>query len=173
MAHRPYRSPLPESRESSGSRAGLELLYRNHFDWLRQALRFRLRGASIEIDDIVQDTYVRVSRYPDRMAHDKPRALLLRIALNLARDQFRKQSHLPANDGVAPQDLGSEGDQEYLLALKQTILDLPPEIRRVFLLSRFTAMSNAQIAMHLGVSVKTVEYRMHKAMILCAQRLDR
>ncbi|OHC93184.1 MAG: hypothetical protein A2792_10245 [Sphingomonadales bacterium RIFCSPHIGHO2_01_FULL_65_20] len=136
-------------------------------------MRYRLRGANIEIEDVVQDTYVRITRYDSSKAQHKPKALLLRIALNLARDQFRRQSRQAANDVCALENVSEEGDQEYLLALKEAILGLPPDLQKVFLLARFTPLSNAQIAKQLGVSVKTVEYRMHQAMMLCSQRVER
>jgi RNA polymerase sigma-70 factor (ECF subfamily) len=163
----------PEAHQASAAQSGLELLYRNHCEWLRRALRYRLRGANIEIEDVVQDTYVRITRYDSSKAQHKPKALLLRIALNLARDQFRRQSRQAANDVCALENVSEEGDQEYLLALKEAILGLPPDLQKVFLLARFTPLSNAQIAKQLGVSVKTVEYRMHQAMMLCSQRVER
>ncbi|GAA0644832.1 hypothetical protein GCM10009424_20740 [Sphingomonas ursincola] len=173
MPDRPSCSMPPEAHQASAAQSGLELLYRNHCEWLRRALRYRLRGANIEIEDVVQDTYVRITRYDSSKAQHKPKALLLRIALNLARDQFRRQSRQAANDVCALENVSEEGDQEYLLALKEAILGLPPDLQKVFLLARFTPLSNAQIAKQLGVSVKTVEYRMHQAMMLCSQRVER
>lgn len=173
MPDRPSCSMPPEGSQAPAAQSVMELLYRHHGDWLRRTLRHRLRGASIEIDDVVHDTYLRITRYGEGSVQHKPRALLLRIALNLARDQFRRQSRQAANDVGLLEEAGEDGDQEYLLALKDAILGLPTDLRRVFLLSRFTPMSNAQIAKQLGVSVKTVEYRMHKAMMLCSQRVGR
>ena len=173
MPDRPSCSMPPEAHQASAAQSGLELLYRNHCEWLRRALRYRLRGANIEIEDVVQDTYVRITRYDSSKAQHKPKALLLRIALNLARDQFRRESRQAANDVCALENVSEEGDQEYLLALKEAILGLPPDLQKVFLLARFTPLSNAQIAKQLGVSVKTVEYRMHQAMMLCSQRVER
>lgn len=173
MPDRPSYSMPPEAHQASAAQSDLELLYRNHCEWLRRALRYRLRGANIEIEDVVQDTYVRITRYDSSTAQHKPKALLLRIALNLARDQFRRQSRQAANDVCALENISEEGDQEYLLALKEAILGLPPDLQKVFLLARFTPLSNAQIAKQLGVSVKTVEYRMHQAMMLCSQRVER
>lgn len=173
MADQPMH---PQSRDTpaiAASNPGLECLYRSHLAWLKRALRYRLGGGAIEIDDVIQDTYIRVARYTDVDTHHRPKALLLRIALNLARDQFRQKARMPANDVDRTDDISVEGDQEYLLALKQTILSLPPDLRSVFLLSRYTAMTNAQIANHLGVSVKTVEYRMRKALLLCSEQLER
>lgn len=173
MADQPMH---PQSRDTpaiAASNPGLECLYRSHLAWLKRALRYRLGGGAIEIDDVIQDTYIRVARYTDADTHHRPKALLLRIALNLARDQFRQKARMPANDVDRTDDISVEGDQEYLLALKQTILSLPPDLRSVFLLSRYTAMTNAQIAKHLGVSVKTVEYRMRKALLHCSEQLER
>ncbi|MDM7955793.1 RNA polymerase sigma factor [Blastomonas sp.] len=168
-----HLSPIPR-RGLSGrgrQRRAIETLYRTHVDWLRRALGYRLGNHGIDVDDIVHDAYIRIARYSDEDSIHHPKALLLRIALNLARDQMRRDSKLPANDLDPFEEIASEGDQEYLLALKGIILSLPPDLRNVFLLSRFTAMTNVQIAEHLGVSVKTVEYRMRKALLHCAERL--
>ncbi len=173
MADQPMHPQSQNAQEIAGSGPGLESLYRNHFAWLRRALRYRLGSAAIEIDDVIQDTYLRVARYSDEDAGLRPKALLLRIALNLAKDQFRRNARMPANDFDRVDEIAIEGDQEYLLALKQTILNLPPDLRSIFLLSRYTAMTNAQIAKQLGVSIKTVEYRMRKAILLCSEQLER
>ncbi len=111
MPDRPSCSMPPEAHQASAAQSGLELLYRNHCEWLRRALRYRLRGANIEIEDVVQDTYVRITRYDSSKAQHKPKALLLRIALNLARDQFRRQSRQAANDVCALENVSEEGDQ--------------------------------------------------------------
>jgi RNA polymerase sigma-70 factor (ECF subfamily) len=63
--------------------------------------------------------------------------------------------------------------QEQTLALKQAILGLPPKLQEVFLLSRFGGLSYDQIAVRCGLSVKTVEARMSKALALCAALVAR
>lgn len=154
----------------------IDRLYRNHAGWLLERLQRRFAGSGLEAEDLVQDTYLRVARYSEEAAERHPRALLLRIGLNLARDQMRRNKVRPApvaaNDPDPSWDIAVGADQEYLLALKQAILSLPPDLRTVFLLSRFTPMTNADIAKRLGISVKTVEWRMSKALAHCAQRLS-
>ena len=55
--------------------------------------------------------------------------------------------------------------------LKQIILALPEAERQVLLMSRFEGMPHAAIARALGISVKTVEWRMSRALARCAAHL--
>lgn len=171
MADHPFSAPGRAKSSPVREPGSLESLYRLHVAWLRRALGHRLGGHPVDVEDIVHDAYIRVARYSEEDAGRHPKALLLRIALNLARDQIRRNARMPASDLDSARDIALDGDQEYVLALKRTIFSLPPDLRNVFLLSRFTAMTNVQIAEHLGVSVKTVEYRVHKALLHCSDRL--
>jgi RNA polymerase sigma-70 factor (ECF subfamily) len=56
--------------------------------------------------------------------------------------------------------------------LKQIVLSMPPLYRDIFVLSRFGGMSYPEIAAARGLSVKTVEWRMSKALEHCVARLD-
>jgi RNA polymerase sigma-70 factor (ECF subfamily) len=153
-----------------------EQLYRQHAGWLGKILALRFRASPLEVDDLVQETYLRAARYDDRADLAHPRALLLRIAVNIARDQLRR--HVVRGGRAVPLDqmseaeLGSEApDQDFQLELKGAVLALPPRYREVFVLSRFTGLTYEEIASHLGISVKTVEWRMSKALAICAARL--
>ncbi|WP_313808045.1 RNA polymerase sigma factor [Sphingobium sp.] len=163
---------------SGGSRQDgmVDRLYRNHAGWLLGRLQRRFAGSGLEAEDLVQDTYIRVARYSEEEAERRPRALLLRIGLNLAFDQMRRNKTRPAplaaNDPDSPWDIADWGEQEYRIGLKQAVLSLPPNLRTVFLLSRFTPMTNAEVAKRLGVSVKTVEGRLSMALLLIEQWLS-
>lgn len=169
--HDPKRNVSPLARESASS---LDRLYREYSGWLGKVLSSRFRSTAIEVDDIVQETYVRVSRYDADQAHRHPKALLLRIAVNLARDHMRRNV---VRGGLAPpkdEPADSEtlaADQHQILQLKQIVLDLPPIYRDVFVLSRFTGLTYEEIASHVGISVKAVEWRMSKALAMCMARM--
>jgi RNA polymerase sigma-70 factor (ECF subfamily) len=49
---------------------------------------------------------------------------------------------------------------------------MPPLYRDIFVLNRFGGMTYPEIARARGISVKTVEWRMSKALEHCASRLD-
>lgn len=55
--------------------------------------------------------------------------------------------------------------------IEKAIQDLPENYQETFKLSRFGELTNAQIANHLGVSVKTVEYRISQALKILRVKL--
>jgi RNA polymerase sigma-70 factor (ECF subfamily) len=160
---------LPPDRVSA-----LESLYRQYSGWLGRRLSVRFRRAAVEVDDIVQEAYLRAARYAPEEAGRHPKALLMRIAVNLARDHMRRNVVRGGlsldDDGMPP--VSVPGDQHEMALLKDAILSLPPLYRDVFVLSRFTGLTYEEIASHEGISVKAVEWRMSKAIAMCVDRLQ-
>lgn len=138
-------------------------------EWLSRTLRdrFKMQGA----EDIVQETYLRVAGQTDVRS---PRALLLRVAVNIARDQFRRRivrdRHAAQASRTAYASL-SHADQAEALLLKQIVLSLPAADREIFILSRFRGLTYEEISSNSGLSVKTVEWRMSRALAHCARML--
>jgi len=73
-------------------------------------------------------------------------------------DQF---DNLNAETGTAEDDLELAELQH---CIDETIAALPPKCRQVFVLSRFEDKSYKEIAEEMGISVKTVENQMGKAL---------
>lgn len=175
------RRPMPAPDMRSGPRAQrtsspVETWVERDGQWLHRLLRRSLRLPAAEVEDIVQETWLRVLRAPPaEVAH--PRAFLSRIALNLFRDGHRREklrrekAHLLAANDITAVPSQALHEQEADRLLEQIITDLPQPLRDVFVLSRFRRMTNHDIAAHLGISVKTVEWRMGKAMEQCMTRL--
>ena len=173
------REPLIDLAAEDAGPGSLESLYRRYGAWLRAALRRRFGAAvSTMTDDLVQETYLRIAPYQAAGAIRHPQALLMRVASNIARDQLRRDQVrarlLPELRSGAEQSAAVHQDTEQMitLQLKQVIVSLPPKLREVFLLSRFGGLTYEEIADHFGVSIKTVEWRMTKALALCARRLQ-
>lgn len=152
-------------------RAALDADYRTHAPWLRAMARRRIDRPD-EAEDLVQETYLRVSRYPtaERAAVGP---LLASILSNLIKDRFRARSReRAAHDTVAAlAPLGTDADQEQQLVLKRIILGMPQPLRDVFLLARFSRLTQQQIAERLGISVKTVEWRLARALAYCVAEM--
>jgi len=153
--------------------ASLDALYRQYSGWLARALTARFRATPVEVDDIVQETYLRVARYEADQAARNPKALLMRIAVNLARDHMRRNV---VRGGLAGQheheadEPSAPPDQHDRALLKQIVLELPPIYRDVFVLNRFTGLTYEEIASHVGISVKAVEWRMSRALAMILAR---
>ena len=157
------------SSEASASR--ISELYRRHSSWLVASVR--RRGAGDAAEDVVQEAFIRVARYAATVELRHPKALLLKIALNVVREAARRGAAVkhrpPAFDGTIDEAIGAE--QFELVLLKQTVMALPETYRDVFLLNRFGGMSYQEIAEACGVSIKTVEWRMSRALAMCAARM--
>ncbi len=132
--------------------------------------------------DIVQDTYIRLAMRGERHQHTNPRALVFRVAANLATDHARHErirekfdagsidDIAVASSAPAP-DAAIAARQEDVL-LKQAIAALPEKRRRVFLLRMSQELSYGQIAERLGISISAVEKHMSKAIIHCRGYVD-
>jgi RNA polymerase sigma-70 factor (ECF subfamily) len=152
----------------------LDRMYRQYSGWLGRVLTARFRATVIEVDDIVQETYVRVARYEPEDANRNPQALLMRIAVNLARDHMRRnvvRGGLAAQDDHEGPEPSTPPDQHHKALLKQIMMDLPPIYRDVFVLNRFTGLTYEEIASHVGISVKAVEWRMSRALAMILARM--
>lgn len=145
--------------------------YGQYSAWLRQ--RLVRRYGYQEADDLAQETWLRFMPYHANGDVVRPRALLLTIAGNLAADLGRRQKRRGA--AMASSHLISHEAplQAEELTVKELILSLPRPLRDVFVLSRFGGLTNRQIAEQLGISPKTVEWRMTKALAHCAAQLKR
>ncbi|WP_334162655.1 RNA polymerase sigma factor [Phenylobacterium sp.] len=162
------RSTTPPLRADEPS---LELLYRRHFSWLLRAVRRRF--GSEQAEDLVQETYARVAASQQR-GIENPKAYLMQVATRIAIDQERRRvvrsDLLGPSNGIS--DVADGAAQAELLLLKQVILGLPPHLRETFLLSRVAGLTYEEIATRLGIAVKTVEWRMTKALRVLSRDLE-
>ena len=152
----------------------------SHRAALQKYLRKFTAGAE-DTEDLVQEAYVRVCALPDGQQVNSPRALLFRIARNLAVDRAR-QRLTRATDDVAdfePLNVSSEEAEpdEQVDAHRRfesfcTAVDsLPPLCRRVFVLRKVHQLSHAEIAQVLGLSHSTIEKHVAKGLVRCRDRL--
>lgn len=155
----------------AGGSAELDGVFRQNRGWLLALLRLHNRR---DAEDLLQETFLRAAARGLGEVR-RPRAWLAAIALNVVREQHRRRAvRAPASEAegaLALEELPASGLQDEALLLKQVILSLPPALAEVFVLSRFEGLTYPEIARRCGVSIKTVEGRMTKALAICAARL--
>ncbi|WP_339898387.1 sigma-70 family RNA polymerase sigma factor [uncultured Gilvimarinus sp.] len=123
-----------------------------------------------DVEDIVQETYVKACQIRDLGHIRNPQSFLLKMARNLALDHIKRAEYRLATSitqlsGDSDFELGSEhdstldcvtGDQEFSLFC-EAVRQLPQQCRRAFVLKKVYGYSQKDIADRLGISESTVE----------------
>jgi RNA polymerase sigma-70 factor (ECF subfamily) len=138
-------------------------------------LRRRLSGNSENAADLAHDTFERVMRSESRAAFDAPRGFLTTVAKRLLIDQSRRraieQAYLETlasrSEAVEPSPETHALVVEALDAVCRMMEQLPPRVRRVFVLAQVEGQPYLDIARQLGISVAAVQRDMVKAWQHC------
>ncbi|MGD9930809.1 MAG: RNA polymerase sigma-70 factor [Mangrovibacterium sp.] len=133
-------------------------------------------------EDVVHDTFLTLwQKRSDLQADSNLNAYLYTLAKNNSLKKLRNEHYrqrllqspslhpleLELNAGALMRLETTEGDFSEIEQLVQATLEqLPPQCRQVFELSRFAHKKNREIADELGLSVKTVEGHITKAIKL-------
>lgn len=137
-----------------------------------------------DIEDIVQETYVRVCQYHTSKEVDEPRALMLSVARNLALDHIKRadyrltrgfQSDLELEATLAARAVDESfetvaSNEEFSLFC-DAVRGLPLQCRRVFVLKKVYGYSQREIALELGIAESTVEKHIASGMQHCIHYL--
>jgi RNA polymerase sigma factor (sigma-70 family) len=123
-----------------------------------------------EIEDIVQETYVRICQLDKKDDIRQPRAFLLKTARNLAIDYLKKaEVRLVDSADEQPELLDASVNYEDDLLYQQAATNeefsqfceavrlLPVQCRKVFVLKKVYGYSQQEIAEQLNLSQSTVE----------------
>ncbi len=132
---------------------------------LMRYLRHNWRDQS-DIEDLLQDIYVRVFESAQRQIPDKAKPFVFTTARNLLIDRVRERRVVPM-DAVSDLDalgiaIDTPGPDQNVIArdelrvLREAIELLPPRYREVVLLRKIEDLPRAEIAARLSVSENTV-----------------
>ena len=139
----------------------------------------RLCGDAAVAEELAQEAGIRLLAEARAGTVREPRAFLFHVAANLARDQLRRN--------VVAQHYADEYDTsesapatDHVTSVRQEIATvarameaLPKRPREVLMLARVEGYSQKEIADRLGLSPKTVENHLTRALAQLAQRLQR
>ena len=156
----------------------IEELFRDSEQDLKSFVSRRLgRKDAGEVEDIVQESFLRVSTQKSSEPMHNPRGFLFRTARNLIIDLARKrnvrainaeavqstpQAERERTDQISPERAVSS--QQELDLILNAIDELPPACQRVFLMQRQNDFSYAEVARRLNISESMVQKHMSKAL---------
>ncbi|MGE0531855.1 MAG: RNA polymerase sigma factor [Hyphomonadaceae bacterium] len=173
------------ARAQRGDRTAFSALMSAHKDDLYRFVRRRLADADAA-SDIVQEAFVAAwgamaSFDPDRSF----KTWLHAIALNKCRDAARRAATRRGFWGQCPEgeDLRVADDapspeaetigREEVRILRQALAALPEHLREALMLTAVDGLSQAAASATLGCSIKSLEYRVHRARELLASERAR
>ncbi len=176
--YRAGEDPRPDEFLIKGFLAGdagdFNILYERYRKPLYAYLNRMMPGKHAVIDDVFQQTWIKVVRkLPKYKCQQKFLAWIIRIAHNLAVDQFRRNKR--QDDSVPVEERREEllsdsaepwrslDREEMARILKWALDQLNPELKEVFLL-RQEELSFKEIAAVQGCSINTVLGRMQYAL---------
>lgn len=180
------KTDTTEQQWLAALRAGDENALRRIFDRYYPSLLndvYRIVPDEDTCQDLAQEVFVELWR--KRVELDiriSLRAYLRRAALNKALNHLKtsKRFLLDAPERLAntaddsARDIRHKLEQENIeSALHAAIETLPEKCRLVFSLSRFEQLSHREIAEQLGISIKTIENQITKAMKMLREALVR
>jgi RNA polymerase sigma factor (sigma-70 family) len=137
-----------------------------------------------EIEDIVQETYVRACRLSPRSEITLSHALMITIARNLAFDHIKSSAYRlnsaldpdaatnMANAANLPDETFRQvtSDEEFSKFCR-ILRQLPLQCRRAFVLRKVYGCSQSEIAKVMGISESTVEKHIVKGFKFCTQHM--
>lgn len=152
--------------------AGFEALFRDLYTPLYR-YAFGLLSDEMQAEEAVQDVFLRLWQQKDQLAietnlqaylyravHNQSMNMLNHAKVKEKYQQYAQQRHPQYADGPAQQMQARELQQQITKAMAK----IPEKCRTVFHLSRQEELSYKEIADRLGLSVKTVENQVAKAL---------
>lgn len=136
-----------------------------------------------DIEDVVQDTYLKARSAEENSVIYSPKAFLFRVARNQALKELRKKSRRITDyiedldsPGITSTESSAEDEsiaRERLGIFCQSVLEMTPNCRRVFLMCKVYGMSYKAIAAQLGISVSGVEKHVARGLMICKTYVER
>lgn len=139
-----------------------------------------------DIEDVLQDTYIRAVE-AERVNHiHAPKAFLYKVAKNLALNYHSHASRKLTDylDNLEEMDALENRSEKYLLEHQidqeyrfvqfcKAVKRLSPQCKRAFVLNKVYGLSHREIAEQLEISPRTVEKHLEKGLLLCRDYMQR
>lgn len=166
------------ARLRAGDESAFDVVFRTHYSSLVGLAESLLKSRE-QAEDLSQDVMLELWRRREALVvTDSLRSYLLRAVRNRAFNELRrvkiakrKEPLVRGEEATPALGIGRLEDEELESAIASAIDALSAPVRETFVLSRQEGLKYQEIATRLGVSVKTVEARMGKALKELRDRL--
>ncbi len=176
--------PLPPPDESTpGSwppeiEARFDVMVRAHYTRLFRFV-YRFLGSREASEDVVQEVFANVWRRAASINYDDPLPYLYQAARNRSLSILRgrrvrerwQAAQVEAERGSPTVVVPNTDATELATAIEQAIEALPERCRLIFRMHREQHLSYREIARLLGLSAKTVDHQMGRALKVLRERL--
>ena len=156
--------------------SGLSVAFVENTRYLKKFLK-RFVSNPQDIEDIVQEAYLRAFLAERSQGIECPKAFLSRVAQNVVFTKLKKKSLLNAKDlGEAgfssSRDTAASADeeaeaQELLVQYCKAVAALPDKCREAFLLRKIYGLRLKEIAVRMSLSVSSVEKYIRQGELTC------
>jgi RNA polymerase sigma factor (sigma-70 family) len=134
-----------------------------------------------DVDDVLQEAFVRSFEAEGQHAIRDARAFLLRTARNVAFDHISRAAYRTTGsiEAIDAEQLVDEAvstearvdAEQRFLEFCQAVGSLPEQCRRVFVLKKVYGLSQEEIAAQLAISESTVEKHIARGLLLCHEHM--
>jgi RNA polymerase sigma-70 factor (ECF subfamily) len=165
-------------RLRKGDTTAFDAIFRTWYGPLVGTAERMLRDRAVA-EELVQDVLLELWRRRESLAAEgSPQAYLFQATRNRVLNHLRhlkieqrSEPELQGDSASAPRADAEVTQEELSVAVQDAVRSLPDRCREVFELSRVHGLKYAEIATQLGISVKTVEAQMGKALRTLRERL--
>lgn len=171
-----YLSQQMMNPEDTCHEAQFTHFFQGNADDLRNFIYYKSGDLNLA-EDTAQEAFARLWQNCAKVPLSKARSFLFTTAVNLLRDLF-KHKKVQLKFAEQPTKSETNEDPEFLMEekefdqkLKRVLGGLTEDQRTCFLMNRIDGLKYREIADVLDVSVKTVEKRIHKALIVLRKEI--
>lgn len=160
-------------RLREGDELALEAIFRAHYDGMCAFVQRFVYAPDVS-EELVQDVFFKLWAKREQMAEiDALKTYLYRAARNTALNHLRRrklEQNWEEHEGARGEPIAGESaddetsTDELTRAVDKAVRRLPDRCREIFLMSREGGLTYGQIADALGISIKTVETQMGRAL---------
>lgn len=155
--------------------AGMEKLFREFFPSL-MAFSMKILGDEDAARDVVQQVFIRLWERRDNLdMNTSLKSYLFTSVHNRSLNVIRDRGKF--SEGEVPEEaveLNPRRQMEVLemeARIREVVQGLPEKCREIFEMNRFEGLKYGEIAEKLGISVKTVENQVSKALKILREKL--